>query len=107
MLSRTDSDDDSLRFYVGNRRKRRCPACWHVCTVNHVWQIVRVFDARTRERARVCTHSNGPHHNAWMHGETNATFRIGPGIVSGWSAGDYRGIITSALYTCDLCLICN
>lgn len=28
-------------------------------------------------------------------------------IAREWPAGDYRGIITPALCTCDLCLICN
>lgn len=40
--------------------------------------------------------------------ETHATYRgLAAAIAREWSAGDYRGIITPALCTRDLCLICN
>lgn len=100
----------SLRFYV------RCPMQMSMCiSVGtrllpitsgrlSLWLIHIMPKAQGRRRAPPC---DSHRDCGWVHGETHATFQNRRPWRAEWSAGDYRGIITPALCTCDLCLICN
>lgn len=71
------------------------------CVLSITYGKSSVCTTPVRKRFGACVHSRTmAHRRATACGcrpETSATFRIGSGTVSGWSAGDYRSIITSPL----------
>lgn len=95
-------------FTFGVRCRCQCALRRHALTANHEWQVIAMVDTHNAEglggrRTPPCD-SHRLRMGAWRN----------PCDVQNWwpwraewSAGDYRGIITPALCTCDLCLICN
>lgn len=79
----------------------------YVLTANHEWQIITMVDTQMPRSLRTshtfmrfALTANGRMVKSMQRSELVA-------IVREWSAGDYSGIITLALCTRDLRLICN
>lgn len=114
-LSRADSDDDSLRFYIGAIGANVYVRYAGACVLSIMYGKSRVCVGRRCARGtgpRVRAHASeiGVHVTTCTDArgcKPVQTFRIGRRHSERSVGGDYRGIITPALYTCDLCLICN
>lgn len=96
-------------FTFGVRCRCQCALRRHALTANHEWQVIAMVDTHNAEGLGVGAHPRAIR-IATADGcmaKPMRRFRIGGHGRAEWSAGDYRGIITPALCTCDLCLICN